>query len=245
MTHNFLDIIDAYNLSDAMVLVYGEDYYNSFKPISGWYNFDNDKFICELNFNDIDYDENDYNDEISHILYNILEECGYENIINDQPLSKLKAISLPFYNSLKKNVTKIKDSTTIYLWEKQQEEQHIQTYSNYKIAGEESVKIAISSLENYMPIQNDEGYNYVMYFKFKKEFINNKFFDLFNLDFNIINTQLKRLKINKYYKLKCSDTFNGFEEVSRDYIIEHIIGHTSYDGEYSFFTQYDKQRYEK
>jgi ATP-dependent RNA circularization protein (DNA/RNA ligase family) len=104
--------------------------------------------------------------------------------------------------------------------------------------GEESVKEAISLLQNYKPIQNGEGNGYMMYFKFTKEFINNKFFDLFDTDFNTINSQLKKLKVDKYYELRCYNTFEGFTETTQEEIIYHIKEYTNSDGEYGFFTQY-------
>ncbi len=223
MKYNFLDIIQHYELVDIIKSIYGEYYYNSFKPICGFYEYDN--FICEMNYDIIDYPY--------EALYQVLEDCGYENIIDGEPFENLKSISPEFYKYLKSNIKNIK-KPIIFLWKRQITTQ-LQRYSNYIMSGEECVKEAIFLLENYKPIQNGEG-DFVMYFRFKKEFIDNRFFNLFDLDFDIVNSQLKKLKVDKYYKLQVFDTFNGFEEVSYNYIIEHIREHTSYDGEYRFFS---------
>jgi hypothetical protein len=201
MNGDLLRIIYTNNLSEAIISVYSEDYYNSFslsvsKPL-GFYDYDN--LICELNFLDDEY--NEYNDDVLYMLSSTLKNYGYEKILNDKPIKELKSISPPFYNLIKKRFNNLTffNNFKIILWEKQPE----QIEGNYIMSGEESVKEAISLLENYKPIQNGEGdKGYVMYFKFNKEFVNNKFFDLFDTDFNIINSQLKKLKVDKYYKLR-------------------------------------------
>lgn len=243
MNGDLLRIIYSHNLSDSIMSVYGEDYYNSFslsisKPL-GFYDYDN--LICELTFLDDEY--NEYNDDVVYMLSSTLKDYGYNLILKDEPLGKLKSISLPFYNTLKKRFNNFTffNNFKIILWIKQTEKQPEEEYqsdSNYIMSGEESVKEAISLLENYKPIQNGEGNGYMMYFKFTKEFINNKFFDLFGTDFNIINTQLKKLKVDKFYELRCYDTFEGFQEITQEEIIYHIKEYTSADGEYCFFTQY-------
>jgi hypothetical protein len=103
MNGDLLRIIYTNNLSEVIISVYSEDYYNSFslsvsKPL-GFYDYDN--LICELNFLD---EYNEYNDDVLYMLSCTLKDYGYEKILNDKPIKELKSISLPFYNLLKKDL---------------------------------------------------------------------------------------------------------------------------------------------